>query len=340
MIAITDASGELGSLVIEGLLKKVSPDQVVAIVRRPERAARLVARGIRVRPEDYSSSETLGLALTGVKRLLLISGNDSSQQRHHRVVIDAAQTAGVRLIVYTSLLQLGSSALPIATEHKRTEERIRLSGIPFVMLRKTCYVEDCTENLRIPLASGAFLGAARDGRIAAAARATAAVAVLTTDGHDGKVYELAGDQVFTMAERAREVSRLPGKSIHYDLQAAIWLENARLRADLQREYGERRRAEQALRHSEQRFRDYAETASDWLWETGPDHVFTHVSEQLSNFGMDRASRIGKRRLDVATDRQAEPQKWREHMAVLERHGKRPRDGGPPRPGGAEKWGGQ
>jgi NAD(P)H dehydrogenase (quinone) len=84
MIAITDASGELGSLVIEGLLKKVPPDQVVAIVRRPERAARLVARGIRVRPEDYSSSETLGLALTGVKRLLLISGNDLSQQQHHK----------------------------------------------------------------------------------------------------------------------------------------------------------------------------------------------------------------------------------------------------------------
>jgi PAS domain S-box-containing protein len=217
------------------------------------------------------------------------------------------------------LLQLGSSALPIATEHKRTEERIRLSGIPFVMLRKTCYVEDYNENLGIPLASGAFLGAARDGRIAAAARATAAVAVLTTDGHDGKVYELAGDQVFTMAEHAHEVSRLRGKSIHDDLQAAIWLENARLHTGLQREYGERKRAEQALRHSEQRFRDYAETASDWLWETGPDHVFTHVSEQLSDFGMDRASRIGKRRLDVATDRQAEPQKWREHMAALERH---------------------
>src|SRR3954470_16432760 len=98
MIAITDASGELGSLVIEGLLKKVPPDQVVAIVRRPERAAGLVARGIRVRPEDYSA-ETLGLALTGVKRLLLISGTNLSQQQHQQVVIDAAQTAGVQLIV-------------------------------------------------------------------------------------------------------------------------------------------------------------------------------------------------------------------------------------------------
>jgi len=221
MIAVTDASGELGSLVIEGLLKKVAPDRLVAIVRRPERAAHLVARGIRVRPGGYSSSETLGFVLTGVKRLLLISGNDLSQQQH-RAVIDGAKAAGVQLIVYASLLQLGSSTLPIATEHTKTEELIRRSGIPFVMLRKGWCAEDYTENLGVPLAPGAFLGAVRDGRIAAAAPtdfAAAAVAVLTTDGHDGKTYELAGDQAFTLAEFAHEVSRLAGKSIAYDRPA-------------------------------------------------------------------------------------------------------------------------
>ena len=78
-------------------------------------------------------------------------------------------------------------------------------------------------------------------------------------------------------------------------------------------------AEEGMRQSEQRFRDYAETASDWFWETGPDHVFTYISERLSAFGMDRASMIGKRRLDAAIDHEAEPQKWREHLATLERH---------------------
>ncbi|MBR0753429.1 response regulator [Bradyrhizobium jicamae] len=81
----------------------------------------------------------------------------------------------------------------------------------------------------------------------------------------------------------------------------------------------RREAEESARHSEQRFRDYAETASDWLWETGPDHVFTYVSDRLTAFGMDRAAMIGKRRLDVALDQDTESQKWREHMATLERH---------------------
>ena len=80
-----------------------------------------------------------------------------------------------------------------------------------------------------------------------------------------------------------------------------------------------RQAEEGVRDSEQRFRDYAETASDWFWETGPDHVFTYFSERVSAFGLDGEALIGKRRLDVATDHETEPEKWREHLAVLERH---------------------
>ncbi|CCE11454.1 Nodulation protein V [Bradyrhizobium sp. STM 3843] len=92
--------------------------------------------------------------------------------------------------------------------------------------------------------------------------------------------------------------------------------------DMTEQYAARERLEKvvlALRESEQRFRDYAETASDWLWETGPDHLFTYISERLNAFGIDPAGLIGKRRLDAATDKEAEPRKWREHMATLERH---------------------
>jgi len=91
-------------------------------------------------------------------------------------------------------------------------------------------------------------------------------------------------------------------------------------ARLQRDISNRRQAEEDVRQSEQRFRDYAETASDWFWETGPDHVFTYISERLDAFGMDRASLIGKRRrIDAAADPAADLQKWRAHMALLERH---------------------
>jgi PAS domain S-box-containing protein len=104
-------------------------------------------------------------------------------------------------------------------------------------------------------------------------------------------------------------------------------------ASLQRAYGDLRQvnaklgrdllvlqqAEEGVRQSEQRFRDYAETASDWFWETGPDHVFTYISDRVSAFGIDQAALIGKRRLDAASDHEAEPQKWREHLVTLERH---------------------
>jgi PAS domain S-box-containing protein len=88
---------------------------------------------------------------------------------------------------------------------------------------------------------------------------------------------------------------------------------------LEQELVVRREAEEGARHSEQRFRYFAETASDWFWETGPDHVFTYLSDQFGSFGMAAASAIGKTRLDVALDLGAEPEKWRDHVALLNRH---------------------
>ena len=90
-------------------------------------------------------------------------------------------------------------------------------------------------------------------------------------------------------------------------------------ANLERDLNIRRRAEEDARASEQRFRDYAETASDWFWETGPDHVFTYISDRPAPSAWIATALIGKRRLDAASDRDAEPEKWREHMATLERH---------------------
>ncbi|CCE10381.1 Sensor protein [Bradyrhizobium sp. STM 3843] len=88
---------------------------------------------------------------------------------------------------------------------------------------------------------------------------------------------------------------------------------------LERDLVVRRQAEEDAHTSEQRFRDYAETASDWFWETGPDHVFTYLSSEFGAFGLDRQQVIGKRRIDAAADTTAEPQRWREHMAMLDRH---------------------
>ena len=82
---------------------------------------------------------------------------------------------------------------------------------------------------------------------------------------------------------------------------------------------DRKRTEVALRESEQRFRDYAETASDWLWETGPDHRVTQLSEHTRNSGILVASVLGRRRWELATNPDAEAEKWRQHRATLDAH---------------------
>ena len=229
MIAVTGASGKLGSLAVDGLLKSVLADRIVAIVRTPEKAGRFASRGVQVRRGDYSAPETLAPALAGVERLLLISGMDLGKRvKQHRAVIEAAKAAGAELIAYTSLLRAGTSTLPIAGEHKATEELLRGSGVPYVLLRNGWYIENYTDNLGMALAHGAFIGAARDGRIAAATRAdyaAAAVNVLTNDGHRGKTYELAGDHAFTMKELAQAVTSWAGRSIPYhDLPASEYRE--------------------------------------------------------------------------------------------------------------------
>ena len=85
------------------------------------------------------------------------------------------------------------------------------------------------------------------------------------------------------------------------------------------ENAERIRVEDALRESEQRFRDFAETGSDWLWETGPDHKFTRVTEHINTTGIEPATRLGRTRWEVAADTAAEPEKWRAHIAALNAH---------------------
>lgn len=219
MIAVTGATGHLGRIVVEKLLAKVPPRDVVALVRDPGKAADLAAAGVQVRVADYAKPETLGPALAGVEKLLLISSSEVGKRaEQHLAVVKAAKKEGVRLIAYTSILHAGTSKLLLAAEHKATEDAIRASGLPYVFLRNGWYFENYTENLAPALEHGALAGAARDGRIAAATRADfaeAAVAVLTGPGPVHHVYELAGDVPFTMAGLAAEVSRHAGRKIVY-----------------------------------------------------------------------------------------------------------------------------
>ena len=216
--AITAASGQLGKLALDELLTKVSAGDIVAIVRDPAKLADYAAKGVDVRKGDYDDTAGLTEALKGVDRVLFISGNAvGERERQHGNVIDAAKAAGVSYISYTSILHGDRSALPLADEHVITENLLAKSGLNFDLLRNGWYSENYTGGLAPSIESGAILGASGDGRISAATRAdfaAAAVAALV-DSKGGEIFELAGDDSFTMAEFAAEVSRVAGKPVAY-----------------------------------------------------------------------------------------------------------------------------
>jgi NAD(P)H dehydrogenase (quinone) len=220
MIVVTGASGQLGRLVIDRLLQKVPASEIVAAVRSPEKAADLAAKGVQVRQADYAQPATLEAAFAGAKKILLISSSEVGQRvAQHQAVIDAAQRAGVELLAYTSVLHADTSLLGLAEEHRQTEVALAASGVPGVVLRNGWYHENYTAGIAGDLAHGAHFGSAGDGRISSAARADyadAAVAVLTSrDDQVGRVYELAGDESYSLAEFAAQVSRQSGKPVVY-----------------------------------------------------------------------------------------------------------------------------
>ncbi|SFX82366.1 NAD(P)H dehydrogenase (quinone) [Janthinobacterium lividum] len=230
MIVITGATGNLGQHVIASLLKSVPAANIIAAVRNPAKAADLAARGVQVRQADYNDGASLDAAFKGATKILLISSSEVGQRaQQHQNVIDAAKRAGVSLLAYTSVLRADTSPLGLAAEHVITEAAIRASGLPYSFLRNGWYLENHTEHLAPVLEHGVVLGAAQNGRFSSAARAdyaAAAAAVLTT-AQPQAIYELAGDQGFTLAEYAAEVARQSGKAIVYkdlpqaDFKAAL-----------------------------------------------------------------------------------------------------------------------
>jgi len=215
-IGVTGATGQLGRLVIESLKNRIEKGSVTALVRAPEKAADL---NVEAREFDYSKPDNLAGQLKGIDTLLLISSNEIGQRAvQHKNVIEAAKKAGVQWIVYTSLLRADTSSLSLAGEHCETEAALKESGIQYTLLRNGWYTENYTGSIKGALAGGAFLGSAGDGKISSAARADfaeAAAVVLTGEGHRGKVYELAGDEAYTLTDLAAEISRQTGKNIPY-----------------------------------------------------------------------------------------------------------------------------
>lgn len=216
-VAVTGASGQLGRLVVEALL--TAGERPVAIVRDPAKVADLAERGAVVRQASYDDPAALDAALTGVDRVLLVSGNEfGARVAQHTNVVRAAERAGVRLLAYTSIPAATENPMILAQEHRGTEEVLATANIPTVLLRNSWYWENYAAGAAHAAQTGVLAGASGAGKVSGAPRAdyaAAAAAVLTTDGHEGRVYELGGDEALTGDELAAVIGEVAGKPVRY-----------------------------------------------------------------------------------------------------------------------------
>ena len=227
-IVITGATGHLGRLVVESLLER-GVDDVVATGRAVERLGDLAERGVRTERLDFDDVPDTVDWLGAGDVLLLVSGSEVGRRvPQHRAVVGLAARSGVRRIVYTSAPSADDTALVLAPEHAATERLIRESGLPFTFLRNGWYTENYLPAFEQARESGVVAASVGDGRVASAPRADfaeAAAVVLSTDGHEGAVYELSGDIAWDHDELARTFGEVLGREVGHQ----------RLSRDLHRE---------------------------------------------------------------------------------------------------------
>jgi NAD(P)H dehydrogenase (quinone) len=219
-IVVTGATGQLGRLIVEGLLANGVPaSDIVAGGRKLEKLDEFAARGVVVKKLDYNDPASIADSVDGIDTLMLVSASEPGNRvPQHVAVIDAAVTAGVKRIVYTSAPAATTSALVLAPEHKATEEYIVGTGVPYTFLRNGWYTENYADLFAQASESGVVAQSAGDGKVSSASRkdyADAAVAVITGDGHENRVYELSGDTAWNFDEFAATVASLSGREVVY-----------------------------------------------------------------------------------------------------------------------------
>lgn len=217
-IVVTGATGKLGRLVVEALLARVAPTEVIATARQPQRAEALARRGVRVRRADFAEPESLAAAFEGAAQVLVVSPNAVGDEavRLHRAAIAAVVASGARRVVYTS--HMGASAdsrfAPMVT-HAAAEEALRASGVAFTALRNGFYADSAAEMLRRALETGE-LALPADGPVAwttHADLAQAAARALVDGALDGVTPPLTADAAVDFARIAEIASERVGRRI-------------------------------------------------------------------------------------------------------------------------------
>jgi NAD(P)H dehydrogenase (quinone) len=218
-IIVSGASGQLGGLVVEELLARgVAPERLILVSRTPESLERYAALGASTRFGDFNQPLSLAAAYEGGDRMLLISidtGVGVERAGLHRNAIDAAVAAGVEHIAYTSFVDLDRNDSPIAADHRVTEQALRESGVQWTMLRNSLYMNGIVARAARMLTEGSVVRSDVGG-VAYVTRedcARAAAAVLATEGHENRAYDITGPAVVFAQDIASAVSEVTGLPI-------------------------------------------------------------------------------------------------------------------------------
>lgn len=218
-IAVTAANGQLGSSIVNELIKEIGRENVIGIVRTPEKASHL---GIEVRKGDYNSREDFIAALKGIDSVLLISGMDDPQKRiqQHRNVIEAAKKNGVKKIVYTSIIgdEEETAFSPIVKSNRQTEKDLRESGLNWVIGKNGIYIEPDLEYINTYVKEGEIRNCAEEGKCSYTSREELGFAytqMLLHNKHNGHTYNLVGEPI-TQSQLAELINQVFYTNLTYN----------------------------------------------------------------------------------------------------------------------------
>jgi len=217
-IAVTTASGSLGSAIVKQLKQEIGKEHVIAIARTPQKAAFL---DVEVRKGDYNSKSDFDAALKGVDAVLLVSGMDHPDKRieQHRNVIEAAKENGVKKMVYTSIMgaESGNAFSPVVASNRQTEEDIKNAGLEWAIGRNGIYIEPDLEYLETYKKEGSIINCAANGKCAYTSRNELAYAycqLLTNDKLNGASYNLFGEAI-TQQQLTDAINKVYGLNLSF-----------------------------------------------------------------------------------------------------------------------------
>ncbi len=221
MILVTGANGNLGKATVEYLLKKVHASNIAVSVREPQKADALAQKGISVRQGDFNNPDSLPKAFEGAEKLLLISTSEDVQKRtqSHRNAINAAVKAGVKHIVYTSIIHDGTtSPYHLVKNHLDSEAHLKSSGLSYTIIREGLYLDYLPMMLGKVQETKQIVYPGGTSKVSFVLRndiAEALADILATDGHESKTYNITTDKGYSFAEIAGVLSTITENTITY-----------------------------------------------------------------------------------------------------------------------------